>query len=186
MPGRRSVSEPDVERGTRLSSWKEIAVYLNCGVRTVQRWEQIEGLPIRRHVHKTHATVHAYTAELDNWRERRTDVTPRENAADAAPRAKHGFVGRAAELTRLHEHMRCALGGTTQVVFVAGEMGIGKTALVRAFLDDIRSDALLIEGHCVQQYGAGEPYLPIIEGLTRVLRGRADHAVTQAFMRFAP
>jgi len=30
-----------------LSGWKEIASYLHCGVRTVQRWE-MDGLPIRR------------------------------------------------------------------------------------------------------------------------------------------
>jgi hypothetical protein len=32
----------------RLESWKEIAAYLKKGVRTVQRWDQTEGLPIRR------------------------------------------------------------------------------------------------------------------------------------------
>ena len=33
----------------RLDSWKEIAAYLNRGVRTVRRWEREEGLPVHRH-----------------------------------------------------------------------------------------------------------------------------------------
>lgn len=33
-------------RAGRLDSWKEIAVYLGRDVRTVQRWERREGLPI--------------------------------------------------------------------------------------------------------------------------------------------
>jgi hypothetical protein len=32
----------------RLDSWKEIAVYLKRGARTVQRWENDEGLPVHR------------------------------------------------------------------------------------------------------------------------------------------
>ena len=32
----------------RLDSWKEIAAYLRKGLRTVQRWERTEGLPVRR------------------------------------------------------------------------------------------------------------------------------------------
>lgn len=51
----------------RLDSWKEIASYLKREVRTVQRWEKSEGLPIRRHLHKKQGTVYAYKSELDAW-----------------------------------------------------------------------------------------------------------------------
>ena len=53
--------------GQRLESWKEIAAYLRRDVRTVQRWERHEGLPVYRHIHNKLATVYAYTAELDDW-----------------------------------------------------------------------------------------------------------------------
>ena len=36
------------ERADRLESWKEIAAYLRRDVRTVQRWERHERLPIHR------------------------------------------------------------------------------------------------------------------------------------------
>ena len=52
----------------RLESWKEIAAYLKRGVRTVQRWERDEGLPIYRHEHQKRATPYAFTSELDTWR----------------------------------------------------------------------------------------------------------------------
>lgn len=51
----------------RLDSWKEIARYLRRTVRTVQRWEQSEGLPVHRIVHEKRGTVYAYPAELDGW-----------------------------------------------------------------------------------------------------------------------
>ena len=55
----------------RLSSWKEIAAYLHTSVRTVQRWERTEGLPVVRHEHASVATVYAFPSEVDTWLERR-------------------------------------------------------------------------------------------------------------------
>ena len=57
------------ERGPedRLESWKEIAAYLKRDVRTVQRWEKSEELPVYRHVHNSLATVYAYKPEIDAW-----------------------------------------------------------------------------------------------------------------------
>jgi TolB-like protein/Tfp pilus assembly protein PilF len=58
---------PETQSGERLESWKEIAGYLKREVRTAQRWEKSEGLPVRRHLHAKLDTVYAYTAELDAW-----------------------------------------------------------------------------------------------------------------------
>ena len=66
MPrGNSQASEPPV--GERLESWKEIAAYLKRDVRTVQRWEGREGLPVRRHMHDKLGTVYAYKPELEAW-----------------------------------------------------------------------------------------------------------------------
>src|SRR6185436_12111205 len=51
----------------RLESWKEIATYLRRDVRTVQRWEKYEGLPVHRHLHRRVASVYALRGELDTW-----------------------------------------------------------------------------------------------------------------------
>jgi hypothetical protein len=50
-----------------LSGWKEIGEYLSKGVRTVQRWEEHQGLPVRRSGEGRKATVLAIPEELDAW-----------------------------------------------------------------------------------------------------------------------
>jgi len=50
-----------------LNSWKEIAVYLNRGVRTVQRWEIELNLPVRRPHGRGRSAVVAIRSELDLW-----------------------------------------------------------------------------------------------------------------------
>jgi TolB-like protein len=51
----------------RLDSWKEIAAYLRRDVRTVQRWEKKEGLPVYRHLHDKLGSIYAYRNELTDW-----------------------------------------------------------------------------------------------------------------------
>jgi TolB-like protein/Tfp pilus assembly protein PilF len=54
-------------REDRLESWKEIAGYLNRDVRTVQRWEKTEDLPVHRHLHDKLGSVYAYRSEIEAW-----------------------------------------------------------------------------------------------------------------------
>src|SRR2546426_11273236 len=66
----------------KLVSWKEIAAYLGREVRTVQRWENTEGLPVHRHEHLRKSTVYAYASELDEWfRKRQPKDDPEADAA---------------------------------------------------------------------------------------------------------
>jgi hypothetical protein len=50
-----------------LHTWKEIAGYLDCGVRTVQRWEEQLALPVRRADGKNRSHVLAMRSEIDEW-----------------------------------------------------------------------------------------------------------------------
>lgn len=59
----------------RLDGWKEIAAHFGRTVRTIQRWERDQGLPVRRLVHATGATVYAFPTELEDWRRRHTAYT---------------------------------------------------------------------------------------------------------------
>lgn len=52
----------------RLDAWKDIAAYFNRSVRTVQRWEALENMPVHRHIHATGGSLFAYRHELDAWR----------------------------------------------------------------------------------------------------------------------
>lgn len=70
---------------SRLESWKEIASYLNRGIRTVERWEREEGLP----VHRLQGGVYAIPAELDRWRDERTRLAaPAPLAPEQPARAR--------------------------------------------------------------------------------------------------
>src|SRR5215469_2176602 len=98
------------------------------------------------------------------------------------------MVGRATELEQLNDWFEQARSGTRRVIFVSGEPGIGKTTLTRAFADSFASDrAVRIgRGQCVDQYGAGEPYLPILEALTRLCREPRGEKLVEILHRIAP
>ena len=55
-----------------LDPWKEIASFFARTIRTVQRWERTENLPIHRHVHDNGSTVYAFESELLAWRDARS------------------------------------------------------------------------------------------------------------------
>jgi TolB-like protein/Flp pilus assembly protein TadD len=66
----------------RLDSWKEIAAFLKRNVRTVQRWERIEGLPVHRLQHNSLGSVYALRSELSHWYDSRS-VKPASLADEA-------------------------------------------------------------------------------------------------------
>jgi DNA-binding winged helix-turn-helix (wHTH) protein len=92
------------------------------------------------------------------------------SARSAAP----NVVGRESELAQLHEWLRRTLTGERQIVFVTGEAGIGKTTLVEEFLLQAQlaaKDQLWLgRGQCIEHYGAGEAYLPLLDALGRLCR----------------
>src|SRR5438876_1918457 len=71
--------------GKKLDSWGEIASYLGREVRTVQRWERTEGLPVHRHEHQKKSTVYAFTSELDEWFKKRQPADDPEADAEFIP-----------------------------------------------------------------------------------------------------
>ena len=73
---------PRSDADDRLESWKEIASYLKREVRTVQRWEKTEGLPVRREQRDKLATVFAYRSEIDAWRLSRQNYESEIDAPD--------------------------------------------------------------------------------------------------------
>lgn len=59
-----------------LTSWKEIAAYLDRDVRTCVRWEQRYGLPVHRLERDSKAKVFAYKDQIDEWLAKRSAVEP--------------------------------------------------------------------------------------------------------------
>ncbi len=72
-------------------------------------------------------------------------------------------------------------------MFVVGEAGIGKTTIVNAFVGTLqRAEMWIGQGQCIEQYGPGEPYLPMLEALERLCREPGGEHVIAALRRYAP
>ena len=71
---------------------------------------------------------------------------------------------------------------------MTGEPGIGKTAVVEAFLERVAADprVWIAQGQCVETYGTSEPYLPVLDALGRLCRGSAADWLVTLLRRHAP
>ncbi len=58
---------PNGKKENILTSWKEIAAYLDRDVRTCVRWEQRYGLPVHRLDRDSKGKVFAYRDQIDAW-----------------------------------------------------------------------------------------------------------------------
>src|SRR5579864_4289750 len=87
--GERQIPDPPTDE-PRLESWGEIASYLRREIRTVQRWERYQGLPVRRLQIGKLGSVYAYRSELDKWyRERQPQA---ENGEEDTEKAGNGDI----------------------------------------------------------------------------------------------
>jgi DNA-binding winged helix-turn-helix (wHTH) protein/predicted ATPase len=98
------------------------------------------------------------------------------------------LVGRDDDLAALRAHYATARSGRRRIVFVTGEAGIGKTALVETFLAELGHDphVRIGRGQCLEHHGASEPYLPILEALGRMGREPGRDQLVRVLTRDAP
>jgi DNA-binding winged helix-turn-helix (wHTH) protein/tetratricopeptide (TPR) repeat protein len=97
------------------------------------------------------------------------------------------LVGRSAEMEELHRRYGLALAGVRQLVFVTGEPGIGKSALAGAFTEALAGHHVRVaQGQCLDHHGVGEPYLPLIEALTRLAAAPDGASIKSALATHAP
>jgi DNA-binding winged helix-turn-helix (wHTH) protein/predicted ATPase len=97
------------------------------------------------------------------------------------------LVGRTAEMAELQRRLGLALAGQRQLIFVIGEPGIGKSALASVFTDRVdRHRVKVTQGQCLDHHGAGEPYLPLIEALTRLAAAPDGAPIKTALAAHAP
>ena len=119
------------------------------------------------------------------------------HASSASPTAPEGqafshpqpaLIDRDLELAQLHQWFALADQGARQVVLISGEAGIGKTALVDAFLDQLTAQApvWIGRGQCIDLYGAGEPYLPLLDALGNLGQAEAGTQVVETLRQYAP
>jgi hypothetical protein len=85
----------------------------------------------------------------------------------AASRGLTRFVGRDAEIERLHEALIRAGDGHGQVVAIMGEPGVGKSRLAWEFTHSHRSREWLVLEAASVSYAKATTYFPVIELLRR-------------------
>src|SRR5260370_42256673 len=94
--GERQIPDPPTDE-PRLESWGEIAAYLRRELRTGQRWERYQGLPVRRLLIGKLGSVYAYRSELAEWyRERQPQP---ENGEEDAGQAASGEIAAPAHVS---------------------------------------------------------------------------------------
>lgn len=114
----------------------------------------------------------------------------RQTSADGLSQQKSPVwvVGREQELNQLQTSLAKAKAGERQIVFVAGEVGIGKTTLIDAFAEQASGHVALrvIRGQCIEGSGPQEPYFPVLEALGQLLRSEEGNAIADMLAAQAP
>jgi DNA-binding winged helix-turn-helix (wHTH) protein/predicted ATPase len=95
-------------------------------------------------------------------------------------------VGREEALRQMEVWLEKVLGGERQIVFVTGEAGIGKTALVDTFARTVAANrsSHVAAGQCLEQYGTGEAFLPVLDAIGRLCREKPQ--VVDVLRAYAP
>jgi hypothetical protein len=115
--------------------------------------------------------------------------TPTEPRAPAPPSGDTpALIGREIELALLRDAYRATRAGSAVVVAIAGESGIGKTALCQAFLRELRAGehAVVLASRCYERETVPFKAIdPLVDELTRYLRRLSPERVAALLPRDA-
>ena len=80
------------------------------------------------------------------------------------------------------------MDGHRRMIFVSGEPGIGKTALISAFLQRAvdGSNPMIGSGQCVEHYGEREAYYPVLDALSQIARTPKGDVLAEVLATHAP
>lgn len=101
------------------------------------------------------------------------------------------IVDREKELAALQSEFALAAGGQRRVVFVTGEAGIGKTALIDVFsyaasVSQAAGVISVARGQCVEGFGGREEYYPVMEALSQLCASPDGGRACGILARMAP
>jgi DNA-binding winged helix-turn-helix (wHTH) protein len=99
------------------------------------------------------------------------------------------LVGRDHALAELRQSLRNANTGKRQIVFVTGEPGIGKTALVeelQRLAAELDPSVCIAGGQCLEGFGSREAFYPVLEAVGQLYRGHDGARVVETLATHAP
>ncbi len=113
---------------------------------------------------------------------------PRAAAIVPPPANAPSIIGRENDLAQLAAQFELLANGERRLVFICGEAGIGKTALVDAFCRQVDSphSTRVARGQCVQGLGCREEYYPVTEALSQLWAPPHGEAARRILSRMAP
>ena len=116
----------------------------------------------------------------------RNQESPSEERPGTATTSQ--FILRNRVISEVLDVWSAAEQGKRQLLFLAGEPGIGKTTVVQQVLATFTAGgkAKATWGQCLQHYGIGEPYRPLLEALMRLCRRPGGSAFVPVLERYAP
>ena len=99
-----------------------------------------------------------------------------------------GIAGRVEELNTLQANFNALAQDKRQIVFLTGETGIGKTALLDAFCRTVESmpSAAAVRGQCVKGFADREAYYPVMEALAELCTPPHEERMRPLLARKAP
>jgi DNA-binding winged helix-turn-helix (wHTH) protein/predicted ATPase len=172
--------------------WPETVVSEAVVTVAMRTLRQVLGDPARtpRFIETVHGRGYRFIAPVNATMppERPTILEPSHRSSPPTISRPRLFVGRDAELAQLAQWWTTVQQGQRQVGMIVGEPGIGKTALVEAFVAQMSAteDVWVGYGQCIDHYGAGEAYLPMLEALGRLCRGPAGAMLIVMLRQYAP
>jgi serine/threonine protein kinase/tetratricopeptide (TPR) repeat protein len=99
------------------------------------------------------------------------------------------FVGRASELGRLRDSFADTRRGNPVTVYVRGESGVGKSALLRKFVDTVATQvegAVVVQGRCYERETVPfKAFDGVVDALSRYMRRLPDHEAAALLPRHA-
>jgi DNA-binding winged helix-turn-helix (wHTH) protein len=97
------------------------------------------------------------------------------------------LFGRKAEWQQLQAWYEKALRGERQIIFT-GQLGIGKTALTEAFLQQtaVLASGRIASRQCIESYREQEAYYPLLEAVGRLCHAASDQHMVDLLARYAP
>jgi predicted ATPase/DNA-binding winged helix-turn-helix (wHTH) protein len=112
-----------------------------------------------------------------------------ERPTTVSDRLSQDLVGRGGVLKMLRETWQRVLNGERQIIFITGELGIGKTALAEVFQRRVafgEQSIRIAHGQCIEGYGSKEAYGPVLDALGRLCRGPQAEPLVEILSAEAP
>jgi len=173
--------------------WADAAVTPNTLNTSIRELRKALGDDARapRYIETVHRRGFRFVGEFGHANETASEASPRLSGP-APPLVTRGSLhGRSDALAELEARLAEARAGRRQIAFVTGEVGIGKTSLLRTFVQQQAAqqtggDLRIAWGQSVRQHGECEAYRPVLDALDRLLRSEDRESLRVALRQFAP